>query len=123
MDLSYIKPVIENGRVKVMPPSEVAAVGCEEWQNTLIGYFVGQKLNFPVVNPIAHRIWGKQKSREPYQSNSNLGNRLALLLSLMGLHPSILPSARYGKDNLESLFTCSYQPSFNTGRVRMKLEG
>lgn len=43
MDFSYIKPVIENGRLKVMPPSEVAAVGCEEWKNTLIGYFVGQK--------------------------------------------------------------------------------
>lgn len=43
MDFSYIKPVIENGRLKVMPPSEVAAVGCEEWQKTLIGYFVGQK--------------------------------------------------------------------------------
>lgn len=41
MDFSYIKPVIENGRLKVMPPSE--AVGCEEWQKTLIGYFVGQK--------------------------------------------------------------------------------
>lgn len=25
MDFSYIKPVIENGRLKVMPPSEVAA--------------------------------------------------------------------------------------------------
>jgi hypothetical protein len=70
MDLSYIKPVIENGRVKVMPPSEVAAVGCEEWQKTLIWYFVGQKLHFPVVNSIAHRIWGKSGADEVLSSEN-----------------------------------------------------
>ncbi|CAN1362148.1 hypothetical protein LINPERPRIM_LOCUS44929 [Linum perenne] len=70
-DLSYIKPVIENGRVKVMPPSEVAAVGCEEWQKTLIWLgFPGQKKNFPVVNSIALRIWGKSGADEVLSSEN-----------------------------------------------------
>lgn len=32
----------EEGRIKVKPPMEVADEGCGEWENTLVGSFLGQ---------------------------------------------------------------------------------
>ena len=57
--LHFIPPNIIDGRVKVSPPLKVAEEGSAIWRNTLVGYFIGKKLPFQVVNSIAHKIWGK----------------------------------------------------------------
>ena len=57
--LHYTQPLVENGRVKVVPPIAVAVEGCAAWRSTLVGYFVGKSLPFAVVNSIAHKIWDK----------------------------------------------------------------
>ena len=58
-NLDFFKPSMEGGRVKVRPPMEVVQEGCEEWKSTLIGYFVGKRLPYPVVNSIAFKLWGR----------------------------------------------------------------
>lgn len=70
MELKFIKPTCENGRVKVQPPEGVAAAGSGEWENALVGYFVGHKLPFPTVNTIAHNIWGKSGLEEVLSSEN-----------------------------------------------------
>ena len=57
--LQFIKPNMVDGRIKVCPPLEVAEEGSVAWRNTLVGYFVGKKLPFKVVDSIAHKIWGR----------------------------------------------------------------
>jgi hypothetical protein len=42
--------------VKVAPSLDMFEEGCELWQSTLAGHFVGKKLPFLVVNSIANRI-------------------------------------------------------------------
>ena len=68
--LEFIKPHEENGRVKVMPPHGLSAVGCSIWENTLVGYFIGQRLAYPVVNSIAHRLWDSWGLEEVLSSDS-----------------------------------------------------
>lgn len=70
IDLKFIKPLNggENGRVKVQPPEGVAAAGSGEWENALVGYFLGHKLPYPTVNTIAQHIWGKSGLEEVLSS-------------------------------------------------------
>jgi hypothetical protein len=70
MALSFFEPVMEEGRIKVKPPMEVADEGCGEWENTLVGYFLGQKLPYSAVNSIAHKIWGKEGLIEVLSSDN-----------------------------------------------------
>lgn len=35
-------------------------LGCGEWENTLVGYFLGKKLSYLTVNFIARKIWYKE---------------------------------------------------------------
>lgn len=39
------------------PPQGITAEGCSIWKKTLVGYFVGQRLAYPVVSFILHRLW------------------------------------------------------------------
>lgn len=70
IDLKFIKPKCENGRVKVQPPEGVAAAGSGEWENALVGYFLGHKLPYPTVNTIAQHIWGKSGLEEVLSSEN-----------------------------------------------------
>lgn len=54
--LHFIQPSIIDGRVNVSPPLEVAKKGSVIWRSTLVGYFLGKKLPFQVVNSIGHNI-------------------------------------------------------------------
>ncbi|XP_022857391.1 uncharacterized protein LOC111378428 [Olea europaea var. sylvestris] len=40
------------------------------WRTTLVGSFVGKKLAFPVVNSIAHKLWGKFGLQEVLSSDA-----------------------------------------------------
>lgn len=31
--------------------------GCKEWEKTLVGYFIGPRLHYPLVSAIAHKQW------------------------------------------------------------------
>jgi hypothetical protein len=66
--LQYMTPSIENGRVKVRPPVEVAIEGSEEWEASLVGYFVEKRLPFPVVNSVVQKIWSWFGLREVLSS-------------------------------------------------------
>ena len=59
-----------DGRIKVSPPIEVAEEGSEIWRNTLVGYFIGKRLPYQVVNSIAYKIWGKFGLREVLTSEN-----------------------------------------------------
>ncbi len=48
----------------------MAAEGCSEWNNTLVGYFLGSKLHYAAVNTIAHKIWGKAGLSEVLSSDN-----------------------------------------------------
>lgn len=41
--LSFVEPVRDNGRVKVIPPKGISEEGKGDWENTLVGHFLGQK--------------------------------------------------------------------------------
>jgi hypothetical protein len=44
----------------VKPPQEATEEGCAEWQFTIVGHFIGQKLSYPAVNAMARRFWGAE---------------------------------------------------------------
>jgi len=54
--LSFVELVVDNGRIKVVPLKGVSDEGKVEWENTLVGRFIGQKLLYSVVNTLAHRL-------------------------------------------------------------------
>ncbi|KAK2642091.1 hypothetical protein Ddye_023854 [Dipteronia dyeriana] len=58
MNLKYYEPFHSVIRKCVLPPLEVAENGSKAWKNCLVGYFIGKKLPFSLVNNIAIRIWG-----------------------------------------------------------------
>jgi hypothetical protein len=62
--LSFVEPVVDNGRIKVVPPKGVSDEGKVEWENTLVGHFVGQKLPYSAVNTLAHRLWSDDRLDE-----------------------------------------------------------
>jgi len=68
--LENIQPVVEDGRVRVKPPQGIAEEGCAIWENTLVGYFLGQRLAYPAVNSIAQRLWGKLGLEEVLSSDN-----------------------------------------------------
>lgn len=55
--LNYIRPSEEGGRVRVVPPKGITVAGCKEWEKTLVGYFIGPRLHYPLVSAIAHKLW------------------------------------------------------------------
>lgn len=55
--LSFVKPTIEHGRVKVLPSQGITDEGWSEWENTLVGHFVGPKLSYSAVYSIANNLW------------------------------------------------------------------
>lgn len=57
MHFSDFAPLVEEGRVRVAPPSGVATEGMQVWEKTLVGYFVGPKPSYSAVNATAHRLW------------------------------------------------------------------
>ena len=70
--LQFIPPNIVDGRIKVSPPIEVAEEGSAVWRNTLVGYFIGKRLPYQVVNSIAHKIWGKFGLMEVLTSDNGI---------------------------------------------------
>ena len=52
----------------MQPPEGVAAAGSGEWENALVGYFLG--LPYPTVNTIAQHIWGKSGLEEVLSSDN-----------------------------------------------------
>ena len=68
--LEFIQPSVIDGRIKVCPPVDVAEEGSECWRTTLVGYFVGKRLPFKVVDSIAHKIWGRYGLREVLSSDN-----------------------------------------------------
>lgn len=49
ISLEFINSNVENGRIRVKPPQGITVEGCSIWKNTLVGYFEGQRLAYPVV--------------------------------------------------------------------------
>lgn len=45
-------------------------LGCGEWENILVGYFLGKKLSYLTVNSIAHKIWDKEGLIEVLSSDN-----------------------------------------------------
>lgn len=57
--LNFFQPAIHDGRILVVPPDGITVDECSVWANTLVGHFIGKKLNFHAVKSIAFRIWGE----------------------------------------------------------------
>lgn len=51
-------------------PKGIAAEGCVEWECTLVGYFLGQKLPYTMVNSLAHRLWDELGLEEVLSSDN-----------------------------------------------------
>lgn len=48
------------------------AAGCAEWETTIVGHFIGSRLNFPAVNNIAPELWGKEGLVDVLSSENGL---------------------------------------------------
>ena len=60
MNLQFLEPSTVEGVIHVAPPKVVIEDGSKVWSNSLVGYFIGSKLPFSVVNNIARKIWSKE---------------------------------------------------------------
>ncbi|KAF9682464.1 hypothetical protein SADUNF_Sadunf05G0111600 [Salix dunnii] len=85
-NLHFSPPSSLDGRVTGAFHIDVFEEGCEHWQSTITGHFIGQKLLF-WVNSVANRIWGSR-------GLSETTNRLSYVASAIGVpfHADIITS-------------------------------
>lgn len=57
--------------MKVKPQKGITVEGCSVWKLTLVGHFVGQRLSYPTVNSIAHKLWDDSGLEEVVLSTDN----------------------------------------------------
>lgn len=55
--LVFVEPVLEQGRVKVIPPKNISEEGKADWEKTFLGHFIGQRLPYPTLSSIANKLW------------------------------------------------------------------
>ncbi|KAK8568471.1 hypothetical protein V6N12_007022 [Hibiscus sabdariffa] len=60
--LQFFPPVTTNGRARVQPPKEVLSNGAKQWDNTLVGNFLGKSPNLSVFQKTVDRLWGRESS-------------------------------------------------------------
>ena len=68
--LSFVEPVRDNGRVKVIPPKGISEEGKGDWENTLVGHFLGQKPHYSAVNTLARKLWENDRLEEVLSSEN-----------------------------------------------------
>lgn len=61
---TLVEPVVDNGRIQVIPPKGLSDEGKVEWENTFLGHFVGRKLPYSAANTLAHRLWSDDRLDE-----------------------------------------------------------
>ncbi|KAL4304252.1 hypothetical protein GQ457_10G002780 [Hibiscus cannabinus] len=62
--LQFFPPVTTNGRARVQPPKEVLSNGAIQWDNALVGNFLGKSPTLSVFQKTDDRLWGREGSVE-----------------------------------------------------------
>ena len=57
--LHYIKPNRNQKNVIIKMPKAITEVGSREWDNTLVGYFIGRKLPYSLIKNATSKLWSK----------------------------------------------------------------
>ena len=58
--MQFFPPKHENGKVIVVPPSEIYDEGVDCWKNALVGQFIGRAPNFSLFQRMAKTLWGAE---------------------------------------------------------------
>ncbi|GAV92294.1 DUF4283 domain-containing protein/zf-CCHC_4 domain-containing protein [Cephalotus follicularis] len=57
--LTYIAPTTVDGESMAVMPEEVIEEGAKEWENALVGYFVGKKIPFRSLHAVLNKKWSE----------------------------------------------------------------
>ncbi|GAV92591.1 DUF4283 domain-containing protein [Cephalotus follicularis] len=57
--LTYIAPTTVDGESMAVMPEEVLEEGAKEWENALVGYFVGKKIPFRSLHAVLNKKWSE----------------------------------------------------------------
>ncbi|KAK8978259.1 hypothetical protein V6N11_063049 [Hibiscus sabdariffa] len=60
--LDFYPPVKKDGRTYVQPPQEIIDLGAKQWENALLGNFLGKSLPLGVFQRTADKLWGREGS-------------------------------------------------------------
>ncbi|KAL0449589.1 UNVERIFIED_CONTAM: hypothetical protein Slati_1515300 [Sesamum latifolium] len=55
--LSFITPIIQNGKIIARPSLELVCEGSRKWVAMAVGYFLGKKSYFHHLNEYVHSVW------------------------------------------------------------------
>ncbi|KAK8703604.1 hypothetical protein V6N13_047254 [Hibiscus sabdariffa] len=62
--LNYFPPTKANGQILVKPPKDVLIDGARQWDNALLGNFLGKSPPLGVFQRVADKLWGREGSIE-----------------------------------------------------------
>ncbi|GAV92640.1 DUF4283 domain-containing protein, partial [Cephalotus follicularis] len=57
--LTYIAPITVDGESMAVMPEEVLEEGAKEWENALVGYFMGKKIPFRSLQTVLNKKWSE----------------------------------------------------------------
>ncbi|KAK9039154.1 hypothetical protein V6N11_023990 [Hibiscus sabdariffa] len=60
----FLSPVLKDGKILVQPPREVLDLRAKQWDNALLGSFLGKSPPLGVFQRTVNKLWGREGSVE-----------------------------------------------------------